>query len=303
MPSRRQLLKAGAVAAAAALLPAAPAVAQELLSRSWPGDKARLPVIGLGGWRNFDFPPGTPGYQAAAETLSNFAMLGGRLIDSSPMYGRASASMGEIARHGDFADRLFYASKVWTRGARAGQQQLDNERAGFGRGAIDLMQVHNLSDAATQLAMLRAARDRGEVRLIGASHYQPTAHDELQQTMQRQALDAIQVNYSLLEPQAAERLLPAAADGGVAVLINRPFAEGALFAKVRGRPLPEFAGELAASSWAQLFLKWILAEPAVCLVITGTGNPRHIIDNLAAASLPLPDRDLRQRIARAVLEL
>lgn len=295
MPTRRQVLAAAAtLGLAAGRVPLAGAAVAR-----WAG-RAR---VGLGLWRKFDVLPGSPAYAAAGETLQAFARSGGRLIDSSPMYGRSSTTVGEFVRAADWARRLFYATKLWARGARAGEEQLKGEQQHFGRTPLDLVLVHNLNDLGTQLSVLRAAKASGGVQLIGASHYQAQAHDELRLVMRREALDAVQVNYSILEPEAEQRLLPAARDQGVMLLINRCFADGALFERVRGQPLPGFANELGIASWAEYFLRWVLSHEAVDVAITGTGNPRHIDENLRVAERPPLDPRTRERMARFVRDL
>jgi diketogulonate reductase-like aldo/keto reductase len=212
------------------------------------------------------------------------------------MYGHAERTVGALAQALGVGEQLFVASKIWTSGRAAGERQLAATRAYFHRQRMDLMQVHNLLDTETHLRTLRAARDRGEVRHLGVSHYTACAHAELEGVARSGEVQFIQINYSLAEPGAGRRLLDAAAAAGVAVLINRPFAEGAMFARVRGRQLPDWAAELECATHAQLFLKWILAHPAVTCVLTGTRNPRHLLDNLGAGRGRLPDAGERRRI-------
>ena len=268
-----------------------------LLQRSVGG--AAVPAVGLGTWRGFDVSRREPGWAEAQSTLQRFHALGGRVVDSSPMYGMAEAALGSMAQQLGINDALFLASKVWTDGAEAGQAQLDASLQLLRREVVDLMQVHNLVDLPTQMALLRRAREEGRIRLVGISHYHAGAHDAVVAAMERHAPDVVQINYSVAEPEAAERVLPAARERGMAVLVNRPFAEGRLLSRLRSVPLPAFAAELEARSWAQLLLKWILAEDGVSVVLTGTRNPAHIEDNLAAARGPLPDPAQRRAIAAA----
>jgi diketogulonate reductase-like aldo/keto reductase len=295
---RRQFL---AVAALAALGPWRDPGAATL--RRPLGSQRRVTAVGLGTWRTFDHPPQHPDWQRSLETLRRFVEGGGEVLDSSPMYGRSSESVGEMAAQLGIGERLYYASKVWTRGRQAGQQQLEREAQRFRRPYLDLMQVHNLSDLDTQLGMLREAREQGLVRQIGVSHYLSQAHAEVERVLRTESLDVLQINFSILEPEAEKRLLPLAAERGVAVFANRVFAEGALFNRVRGKPLPDFASELGIRSWAQFFLKWVLGRPELSVALTGTGNPAHIVDNLGAAEGPLPDASMRQRMRAALLAL
>lgn len=296
MATRRHCLAALA-AWALAPGPAMTAPAAPLL-RSLRGGE-RLPAIGLGTWQAFDIDAdGADGAQAAA-ALQQFADGGGRVVDTSPMYGRAEAALGQLAE--PLGDRLYLATKIWTQGAQAGRAQFERSLRLLRRARLDLVQVHNLVDTAAHLRTLRGEREAGRVRHIGITHYHAGAHPELMRWMRREQLDFVQVNYSLAEPEAGAELLPLAAELGVAVLVNRPFAEGALFERVRGRELPAWArAELGCGSWAQCFLKWILAEPAVTSVLCGTRKPAHVADNLEAMAGPLPDRAQRERLRREI---
>lgn len=274
----------------------------DLIRRRLPGGRD-VAVIGLGTWRTFDHPPGDADWIRAKLTLERFVDGGGEVIDSSPMYGRSSESVGAMAQQLQVADQLFYATKVWTRGRASGRAQLEREAERFGRERLDLMLVHNLSDLQTQLAMLREACDEGLLGMLGVSHYFSQAHPEVERVMRAEPLDVLQINYSIIEPEAEQRLLPLAAERGMGVFVNRVFADGALFGRVRGKPLPDFAAELGISSWAQYFIKWALARPEVSVVLTGTGNPEHIVDNLGGGSGPLPDAAMRDRMRETFLAL
>ncbi len=271
---------------------------QPLLLRPYAGSELQLPVIGLGTWQQLDHPADTPAYREARDALAAFLDGGGRVIDSSPMYGQAEARLGDALRHLPAPQRAFVATKIWTRGEDAGRAQLAQSQRLIER-PLDLVQVHNLLDLKVQLHTLRAAKAAGQVRSIGVTHYLASAHAELERVIRRERPDALQINYSVAEPEAGERLLAVAAELGVAVLINRPFASGRLFSAVRGRPLPGVAAELECTSWAQLFLKWILAESAVTCALVGTSNPNHVADNFGAARLPLPDPRQRAAIRQA----
>jgi len=281
---------------AAAALPGTSLAAEEgSRGREIPGSGESLPAVGLGTWQAFDVPPDGPEYEAAAATLERFLRAGGRLIDTSPMYGRAEERIGDILAAADPPGRVFLATKVWTRGREAGRRQLEASLRHLRRTTLDLVQVHNLVDFDTHWATLKAARDAGEVRYLGITHWQASAHEDLGQTLRAVRPDFLQVNYSLAEPEAGERLLPLALDSGVAVLVNRPFTKGAMIDRARGKALPPEAAELGCRSAAQLFLKWVLGHPAVTVALTGTRNPDHAKDNVDAASPPFPDA--RQRLA------
>jgi len=301
MPTRRRFLQQGT--ALAALTAARRVAAAAPATRILPATGEALPVVGLGGWRNFDLAPGDPDWTEAVATVRAFVEGGGRVLDSSPMYGRSSEALARIAAELGVREQLFWASKVWARGSATGRGQLASERQRLGRARLDLVQVHNLSDVQTQLAVLREAREAGTVRLIGVSHFLSSAHDEVERLLRSEPIDVLQINYSIREPEAGNGLLALAAERGVAVFVSRVFAEGALFAAVRGQALPGFAAELGITSWAQYFLKWALADAAVTVALTGTGNPRHIADNLIAGSGPLPDPALRRRMADHVRAL
>jgi diketogulonate reductase-like aldo/keto reductase len=294
--SRRAVLRAGALALGALAMPGH-ARGGELLERRIPRGNESLPVVGLGTWQVFDVAGDTVRLGQARDTLRAFADGGGRVVDSSPMYGSSESVTGQLAGELGVAPKLWVATKVWTTGRQAGIDQMGESMRRLRVEPVDLMQVHNLVDAATHLATLREWKAAGRVSHVGVTHYHAGAHADLERAISRNDVDFVQVNFSLAEPEAEGRLLKAAADRGVAVLVNRPFAEGAMFRRVQGRPVPDWAEKAGCGSWAQFFLKWILAQPAVTCVIPGTRNPRHVADNLGAAAGPLPDAALRARMA------
>jgi aryl-alcohol dehydrogenase-like predicted oxidoreductase len=259
-----------------------------------------LPVVGLGTWQVFDVAGDAAGLARAKETLRVLVELGGRVVDTSPMYGSAETVTGQLAADLGVAPRLFLATKVWTSGRRAGIRQMEDSLRKLGVERLDLVQVHNLVDVGTQLATLREWKASGRVRYLGVTHYHAGGHAELERIVEAGAVDFVQVNYSLAEPEAERRLLQAARDQRTAVIVNRPFADGTLFRRVRGKPLPGWAAALGCASWAQCFLKWILGQPAVTCVIPGTCDRKHVAENLGAASGPLPDPALRRRMAADV---
>ncbi len=267
--------------------------------RAIPSSKETLPVIGLGTWQTFDVGAGAA-REPLRRVLRRFVELGGRVVDSSPMYGRAETVVGELAAELGLRDNLFVATKVWTSGRDAGVAQMNESVRRLRAGRLDLMQVHNLVDWRTHLRTLAEWKRAGRVRYVGVTHYTAGAYAELEQVMKSEPLDFVQLNYSPIEREADRRLLPLAADHGVAVVVNRPFAEGALFRRVRGQPLPPWAGEIGCRSWAQLFLKWIAAHPAVTCVIPATSRLEHLEDNMEAGVRPLPEGAGRDRIAALV---
>ncbi|MGH7388121.1 MAG: aldo/keto reductase [Candidatus Rokuibacteriota bacterium] len=304
--SRRAALALIAAVAARAMptagWPAAPGAgvadaAPTMLARPIPSTGERLPAVGLGTWRTFDVGAGASAREPLREVLRRFVALGGRVVDSSPMYGAAETVVGDLAAELGLQKSLFVATKVWTRGRDAGVSQMERSLHSLRLGRLDLMQIHNLLDWRTHLRTLRQWKDAGRIRYLGVTHYVASAHDDLERVILGEPLDFVQLNYSLAEREAERRLLPLAGDRGVAVLVNRPYAEGALFRRVRGRPLPPWAADLGCTSWGQLFLKWILGHPAVTCAIPATSKPDHLADNMAAGTGPLPDPTTHTRIA------
>lgn len=296
-PSRRRFLQQSL---AFALFGRTAFAAENSMKRVIPSSGEAITAVGLGTWQAFDIAGDRSAIADAREALQVFAPLGGQVIDSSPMYGSAESVVGDLCRELGLRGKLFLATKVWTRGKHEGIRQMQESMRRLRidpTRALDLMQVHNLVDVETHLATLAAWKQEGRIRYAGITHYAAGAHAELEALLQKHRLDFLQVNYSLTEPQAERRLLAAAASRGTAVIVNRPFAEGAMFQRAGKSPLPAFAKELGCESWAQIFLKWILANPAVTCVIPGTRSARHIRDNLGALQGPLPDAALRKRIS------
>jgi aryl-alcohol dehydrogenase-like predicted oxidoreductase len=243
----------------------------------------------------FDVPPGQP-LDPQREVLRRFHAAGGRVVDTSPMYGDAERVLGELAAELGITDELFFATKVWARGEHEGREQIERSQQRLGTAVVDLEQVHNLVDLRQQLDLLREYRAEGHARYIGVTHYLSSRHPELAELLGHASVDFVGTNYSLLEPAAEDRLLPAAIDHGVAVFINQPFETGSLFGWVREARLPEWAREWGIDSWAQYLLKFILGHPAVTCVLPATRDPAHLADNMLAAAGPFPDADTRQRM-------
>lgn len=283
--------------------PAAQPGPATLLRRPVPRSGELLPVIGLGTYMVFDVALHAPEMAELREVLKIFAAGGASIVDSSPMYGRAESAVGELASELALHPSLFLATKVWTSGREAGIRQMQHSLRVMRTQRIDLMQVHNLLDLATHLKTLREWKRAGTIRYLGITHYHSGAYGELERLLMTRDYDFVQFNYSLAEREAETRLMPVAAETGTAVIINRPFAQGALFAKVKGQVLPAWAAEFDCASWAQFFLKYILAQPAVTCVIAGSGKVRHMADNLGAGTGRLPDAGQRKRMAGLIQSL
>ncbi len=282
---------------AACAAPRLAAATTEPILRAIPRTGERLPALGLGTWQVLDVPASGAEFGAALAATQSFLAAGGRVLDCSPMYGRSEERIGDILAAILPAARPFLATKISATGREEGRQQLADSHRFLRVKTLDLVQVHNLQDLGTQLATIRAARDAGTVRYVGVTHYLAGAHAELERVIRREKPDFLQVNYSLAEPDAGARLLPVARELGVAVLVNRPLSKGAMIDRADGQALPAFAAELGCRSAAQLFIKWVLGEPAVTVVLTATRNPRHATENLEAASDPVPDAGQRQAIS------
>ncbi len=259
-----------------------------------------LPALGLGTYSTFDVGNDTAERAALKEVLRLFVQHGGKLVDSSPMYGSSESVVGDVARAEGLTDQLFMATKVWTSGRDAGIGQMNESMRRMGVARMDLMQVHNLLDLKTHEKTLRDWKAQGKIRYLGITHYHAGAHAELERLVKTKQYDFVQFNYSIAEREAEERLLPACAESGTAVIINRPFAQANLFSRVRGRELPAWAAEFECQSWAQYFLKYILAHPAVTCVIPATSKPKHLVDNMRAGLGRLPDGAMRAKMIQAL---
>ena len=256
--------------------------------------KLDLPRIGLGTWQTFDVGADAA---ARAELREVLKLLDGNVVDSSPMYGSAESVVGDLVAELGIRERLFIATKVWTRGREDGIRQMESSFRRLRVQVMDLLQVHNLVDVAVHAKTLQDMKAKGRARYIGITHYTASAYSEVERAMTIAPWDFLQINYSLAERSADERILPFARERGMRVLINRPFGEGSLFRRTKGKPLPPWAAELGIESWAQYFLKWIVSHPAVTCAIPGTSNPRHMKDNLGAGQAPFPDATQRKRMA------
>src|SRR3954469_17490049 len=268
--------------AGAALL-ARPAFAQtgpRMHTRKIPATGELLPVVGCGTWQTFDVGPSPAERAPRAEVLKVLFEAGGSAIDSSPMYGKAEGVVGDLLADVGTRDKAFLATKVWTQGRDAGIAQMTESLRLLRTDRIDLMQIHNLVDWRTHLPTLRTWEKEGRIRLIGITHYTASAHGELEAAMKAERWDAVQLNYALDDRAVEQRLLPLAQERGIAVLVNQPFGGGGLLRKMQPRKLPDWAGEIGCTSWAQILLKFVLANPAVTCAIPGTGKPEHMADNV-----------------------
>ena len=294
---RRELLRLlGGIGAAFTLGPVS-GQTPKIMTRKIPSTGEDVPAVGLGTWQVFDAGNDAAARAPLREVLAAFAKAGGKMIDSSPMYGSAESVAGDLVAELGLRDRLFFATKVWTRGREDGIQQMETSFRRLKVQQMDLMQIHNLLDVAIHTRTINDMKAKGRVRYTGITHYTSSAYADVEKFLKNEKYDFLQINYSLAERESEKRLLSICKDKNIAVIANRPFAEGAMFRRVRGKPLPPWAAEIGVASWAQYFLKWIVGHPAITCVIPGTGKPEHISDNVAAGFGALPDEAMRKRMA------
>ncbi|HVR21324.1 MAG TPA: aldo/keto reductase, partial [Polyangiaceae bacterium] len=287
-----------------------PATRPAMNTRPIPKTKELVPMIGLGTWQTFDVARDPALREPVREVLRRFFAAGGRVVDSSPMYGRAEEVTGDLLAEleverrkaaGESADAQrsplpFLATKVWTTGRDAGIREMKRSMMRFRTERLDLMQVHNLVDVETHLPVLREWKKAKTIRYLGVTHYQQSEFPRIERLMRNDALDFVQIPYSIARRQAEERLLPTAVDTGTAVLVMQPFETGELFRRVKNKALPDFAKELDCTSFAQFFLKFIVSHPAVTCPLPATSNPKHVSDNVQAGFGRLPDATLRRKM-------
>lgn len=281
-------------------IPSSADQAPSVISRPIPASGEQLPVVGLGTYQSFDSGDSAPQREPLRAVLQSFVQHGGKLIDSSPMYGRSESVVGELAAQLGITGKLFMATKVWTSGREAGIRQMEESMQRMKVARMDLLQIHNLLDWKTHLGTLKQWKAQGRIRYIGITHYHAGAYTELQRLMRTKDFDFVQFNYSIVEREAEAELLPLAQALGIAVIVNRPFAQASLFSRVRGKSVPAWAEAFDCRSWAQFFLKYILGHPAVTCVIPATAKPQHLLDNMMAGMGRLPDTATRQRMASFV---
>jgi diketogulonate reductase-like aldo/keto reductase len=304
--TRRQILTLAAAASAVFTLgpsgaqtsPAAGTGGKTMMTRVIPSSKEPLPAVGLGTYRGFDVAPSDPAYRSLPAVLDALFEKGGKVIDSSPMYGRAEQTTGELLSIHEPRSPAFLATKVWTRGREEGIAQMEQSFKLLQTDRIDLMQIHNLLDWQTHLPTLREWKEAGRIRYIGITHYTASAYDEVEAVLKAEQLDFLQINYALDDRAVEKRILPLCRDRGVAVICNRPFGGGGLIARLQGKPLPGWAAQVGIKSWPPLALKFLLSHSAVTCVIPGTGNPRYMTENASAGFGPmLTDAQRHQLIA------
>jgi aryl-alcohol dehydrogenase-like predicted oxidoreductase len=277
---------------------ATPSDDEKMQTRAIPCSGEALPMIGIGTYRGFDVVPGSDAYKLLPAVVDELLRAGGTVIDSSPMYGRAEQTTGELLSIHQPRSPAFLATKVWTRGRQQGIAQMEDSFRLLQTDRIDLMQIHNLLDWQTHLPILREWKQQGRIRYIGITHYTSSAYAEVEAVLKAEPLDFLQINYALDDRSVEARLLPLCRERGVAVICNRPFGGGGLLARLQGKPLPGWAAQVGASSWAQLALKFLLSHPAVTCAIPGTGNPKYMKDNARAAmGALLTDAQRQQLIA------
>lgn len=303
MLTRRRFLECTALAGLAAGLPGGLAAAPAPITKTVPRTGAAVPVIGMGSWLTFDVGDNMSARAARTRVLKTFFARGGGMIDSSPMYGSSEAVIGHGLAALGRPEGLFAATKVWTPGQDHGIRQMAESERLWGVRPFDLLQVHNLLGWEGHLETLKQWKAEGRVRHIGITTSHGRRHDELASIMTSQPIDFVQLTYNIDDREAEQRLLPLAAEKGIAVIANRPFQRGALMDRLQGRPLPPFAAEIGAANWAQVLLKWIVAHPAVTCAIPATTRVDHMEENMGAARGPLPDGANRRRIADYVAAL
>ena len=270
------------------------------LTKAIPSSGEQIPLVGLGSWISLNVGNDAVARAASAEVMRHFFQAGGRLIDSSPMYGSAQEVIGDCLKKIGRPEQLFAADKVWTSDGDAGPAQIETSRKLWGIPRFDLLQVHNLLAWEAHLPTLFKMKASGQLRYVGITTSHGRRHGEMEQLMRSRPLDFIQLTYNLFDREAEQRLLPLAQERGIAVIVNRPFQQGALLRKLQRYPLPEWAAEIGCSSWAQFALKFIISHPAVTCAIPATTSVAHVQENLLAASGKLPDQALRTRMASLV---
>jgi diketogulonate reductase-like aldo/keto reductase len=294
--SRQQFVRqCGLSLAGAMLLNELSPMRSNQVFRTIPSSGEKIPAIGLGSWITFDCGDSEKELAPRREVLKLFFDAGGKIVDSSPMYGRSEAVIGKLAAELRITDKLWFATKVWTNGEKSGRNQVDNSFRLFQK-APALLQVHNLLDYTTHIKTLRQLKEQGKIKYIGITHYVNSAHDEMARLIKTEKLDFIQIFLSIRNRVAENSLLSLAADHGTAVIINRPFETADLFRAIGNTPLPPFAADWGIKTWAAFFLKYIISNPHVTCVIPATSKPEHLKENVAAGFEPLPDGAARKKM-------
>jgi len=298
MINRRELIKTGLALGAAIVVPhgSLRAQSQGLIQKKIPSSGESVPVIGIGTARRYSAGPGTPERAELKAVVREFAAAGGRVVDTAPSYGAAETVVGDLVSELGVRESLFIATKVRARDRQSVMEQIENSFRRLKTQRIDCIQVHNLVNTAATLAILREVKQAGRIRYVGMTTSFEGQHAEFADTMAREQLDFIQINYAIDDRAAAHRILPLAAERAIAVLVNLPLGRGRLFREVQNRPLPAWAAEFDCHSWAQFFLKYIVSHPAVTCAIPGTARTKYVADNLGAARGALPDAAMRKRM-------
>jgi len=268
-----------------------------MIQRPIPSSGEALPIVGLGTWQTFDVGTAATEREPLAEVLKILTEKGGKVIDSSPMYGKSEAVVGELTAAMGQASDFFYATKVWTSGEQAGRRQMEESIKKMRRSKMDLMQIHNLVDWKTHVKTLKSWKEIGKIRYWGITHYLDSAHGDLEAIIRAEQPDFAQFNYSVRSRHAERSLFDTCHRHKTAVIVNQPYESGSLFGLVKGKPLPGWAADYDIKSWGQYFLKFILSHPVVTCVIPGTSTPRHMLDNAQAGYGRLPDVAGRERMA------
>jgi diketogulonate reductase-like aldo/keto reductase len=300
---RRMVHKLLAAATASSLPPSTLVAAENrdfkstMATRQVRSSGEAIPVIGLGSADTFNVDAGASARAPLADVLRGLVAGGGSVVDTSPMYGTAETVIGDLVHELGLREKLWLATKVWTRGREAGRKQIETSFLRLRTQRLELLQIHNLLDWREHIGTIRELQQEGRVRYAGITHYRADMHGELERVLGEERFDWLQVNYSLAEPEAESRLLPFCQEHGIAVMVNRPFADGGMFARVKNKPLPPWAAEAGCASWGQFFLRWIVSHPAVTCVIPATSKAKHVADNCAAGTAPLPDPGQRQQMS------
>lgn len=297
-PQRRRFLKTLAGLSSIVLLRPPVALASPIIKKSIPSSGERLPAIGLGTWLTFDVNEAALAQTQLLPVLQTFFDHGGALIDSSPMYGASEEVIGDLLPLVKNKPALFAASKVWTLGQNRGINQMEASRKLWGVARFDLMHIHNMLDWEAHLETLKKWKSEGRVRYIGITTSHGRRHEAMEKVMAKEPFDFVQFTYNIIDREAEQRLLPLAAERGIGVIINRPFQGGALFNRVRNKPLPSWAAEFDCRNWAQFFLKFIIGHPAVTCAIPATSQAAHMLENIGAGQGRLPDAATRRRMVQ-----
>jgi len=295
--SKRDLLRFLGLSSIATSINFTSLLSRELMvKRMIPSSQELLPVIGLGTSRVFDVEPKEALLGIRKKILEILIMNGGSMIDTSPMYGMAEEITGIITKELNINNEFFFATKVWTNGDAEGKKQISSSFKKINTAKIDLIQIHNLKDWKTHIKTLRELKDEGKIKYIGITHYKASAFDAMENIIKKESIDFAQFNYSLGEREAENRLLPLCQDMNIATIINRPFMRGKLFKEVKNKALPDWSRDFNINSWAQYFLKFILANPAVTNIIPATSKPKNMIDNVMGGYSPIPEKRLQERM-------